>query len=336
MLLDKAIEGFFDWLSPRKLASTSLSAYRQDLDMIVRELAKTAGKPSSDLEVTDLDKANMRGAFARYSDDHSKASILRAHSTWRQFFDFLVADGIVEGSPMAAINRPRVDERKPKPLDGWSEDTVHTLLKSLASGARSGRDPWPELDVAIVATLLATGVRRSELLALDLDSLEGPRGEQLIRVIGKGAKPRSIPVEPGLDDILGTYLESRKERFGLWKPKRDDPLFVHPAAKDAAVARAGGNRLTARQLHYLLEQSLVSTGLANRRQKGSMAHAFRHTYGTTLASEGAPVAAIRKLMGHSSINTSQGYIDSLAREEREVAASNRVYDVIGELFEDSE
>ena len=64
-----------------------------------------------------------------------------------------------------------------------------------------------------------------------------------------------------------------------------------------------------------------------------MAAASRHTYGTPLAADGAPVSAIRKLMGHSSITTSQGYIDSLAREEREVAAKNRVYRVLDELID---
>ena len=89
--------------------------------------------------------------------------------------------------------------------------------------------------------------------------------------------------------------------------------------------------MNASQLHYAFEQMLATAGLSNKRMEGAMAHAFRHTYGTTLAADGAPVSAIRKLMGHSSINTSQGYIDSLAREEREVAAKNRVYDVLDKL-----
>jgi integrase/recombinase XerD len=256
------------------------------------------------------------------------------HSTWRQFFDFLVSDGLVDGSPMAAINRPKSDERKPKPLEGWDEDTVGRLLKSVMNGERGGRFPWPELDLALVSMLLATGVRRSELLAMNVNALEGTPGQQVIRVIGKGAKPRTIPVEAEIDMILGRYLESRKARFVGWRPRSTDPLFVSPRPVAANEQRKGGERLSEMQLHYILDQSLIAAGMGNRRQKGAMAHAFRHTYGTTLAADGAPVAAIRKLMGHSSINTSQGYIDSLAREERDVAARNRVYDVLDELAED--
>ncbi len=325
----RAVDSFFAWLAPRKLAETTMSAYLQDLETIARRLVKASGKGDVNaLNVDDLSKDNIRDAFANYSADHSKASILRAHSTWRQFFEFLVAEGLVEGSPMAAIARPKSDERQPKPLEGWAEDTVGTLLNALALGARGGRNPWPELDVAVVAVLLATGARRSEMLAMNLDSLEGRPGEQVIRVVGKGAKPRTIPVESGLDEVLGRYLESRKARFSGWKPKPTDPLFVSPSD---AKRTSGGTRMNARQLHYMLDQSLRAAGLSGRRAKGAMAHAFRHTYGTTLAADGAPVAAIRKLMGHSSINTSQGYIDSLAREERSVAARNRVYDELEKL-----
>jgi integrase/recombinase XerD len=316
------------------LAATSTAAYRQDLEMLTRELATTAGTPICDLDVDHLTKTNMRAAFATYSEHHSKSSILRMHSTWRQFFDFLVSDGLVEGSPMAAINRPKADARQPKPLDGWDEDTVSRLLQSVADGERKGRNSWPEQDLAIVAMLLATGVRRSELLAMNVNALEGKPGEQVVRVIGKGAKPRTIPVEAEIDIILGRYLESRKARFTGWKPKPDDPLFVSPRKVTANEQRDGGKRMSDMQLHWLLEQSLNAAGLGNRRHKGAMAHAFRHTYGTTLAADGAPVAAIRKLMGHSSINTSQGYIDSLAREERNVAARNRVYDELKEVMDD--
>ena len=332
----EAVSSFFVWLAPRKLSVMTTDAYAQDLEVLARRVADRLGRSGVDeLKLDDFSKDQLRAAFADYSSDHAKASILRAHSTWRQFFDFLVADGLVEGSPMAAVTRPKADDRSPKPLEGWGEDTVVTLLRALADGQRGGRNPWAELDVAIVATLLATGARRSELLAMNLDSLEGNTGEQVIRVLGKGAKPRTIPVEEGLDQLLGKYLESRKARFPGWKAKGGDPLFISPTTPPDAAPSFGGARLNARQLHYLLDQSLKAAGLSGRRAEGAMAHAFRHTYGTTLAADGAPVAAIRKLMGHSSINTSQGYIDSLAREERSVAARNRVYDVLETLNEET-
>lgn len=324
---------------PRKLAASSLAAYRQDLDAIVRELVLVLGRNAdahdeidlaAHIDLRDIDKTNLRLAFGAYASSHAKASILRTHSTWRQFLDYLVADGLLEGNPMAAINRPKADERRPKPLEGWDEDTISRLLQSVVRGDREGRNVWPELDTVIICTLLLTGVRRSELLAMNMNALEGTPGRQILRVVGKGAKPRTIPVEESLDQLLGRYIESRKSRFPNWNQKAEDPLFV-----GAWPSRTGGGtRMTARQLDWLLDGCLKAAGLGNRRPKGAMAHAFRHTYGTTLAADGAPVAAIRKLMGHSSINTSQGYIDSLAREEREFAAKNRVYDVIDDLETD--
>lgn len=335
MNLHRAQQSFLSWLVPRKLSASTLSAYRQDLDLITRQLTGCddswqAEEAASKLSLRHVTKDRLRTAFAHYASTHAKSSILRAHSTWRQFFDYLVSDGIVEGNPMAAVNRPKDDPRSPKPLQGWDEDTLHRLLQMAASGERGGRQVWPELETAILATLLVTGVRRGELLGMNLDALEGVPGEEVLRVVGKGNKPRTIPVEDSLSLVLGRYLESRKARFVNWKQRSTDPLFVGARA----TTIGGGTRMTARQLDWLIEANLTAAGLANRRPKGAMAHAFRHTYGTSLAADGAPVAAIRKLMGHTSIVTSQGYIDSLAREERLVAKRNRAYDVIDLLDQD--
>lgn len=341
MELLHAIQAFREWLGPRKLSAATLRAYDQDLRVISDGLALSAGRTVDELRLEEISIPEIRSAFASYAQDHSRSSILRVHSTWNQFFDFLVADGKVAGNPMAAVNRPKTDQRAPKPLEGWADDTVPMLLRSLtpdSAKTSNTRDGWPERDLAIVATLLATGTRSSELLQMNLSSLAGGRGEQVIHVVGKGDKPRSVPVEPQLDELLGIYLETRKQRFVNWKPKADDPLFVGTrlgkSDHNHQNQRSGGKRMTSNQLYYLLKRCLGEAGLANRRPRGAMAHAFRHTFGTTLAAQGAPVAAIRKLMGHSSITTSQGYIDSLAREERNVAAQNRVYDVLRGLLED--
>jgi site-specific recombinase XerD len=71
---------------------------------------------------------------------------------------------------------------------------------------------------------------------MNVNALEGRPGEQILRVSGKGAKPRTSPVEAGLDSLLGRYLDSRKARFAGWRPRSDDPLFVAPQSAKAGDA----------------------------------------------------------------------------------------------------
>jgi len=164
-------------------------------------------------------------------------------------------------------------------------------------------------------------LRASELLNLNLGSRETAQGDMSVRVVGKGGKPRTVPTPPPLPELMDTYTESRAVRFPAWKPALAHPLLVGPAP-DVTNPRAGGRRLTTGQLDYLLRQVLAGAGLSNRRPAGANAHAFRHTYGTLLAAEGTPVADLRGLMGHASLATTQGYIDSVARDRQAAAASN--------------
>lgn len=321
----EARDAFFDWLKPAKRSPNTLKAYRCDLDMISALLG--SNKP---LQVADLTRDRMRRAFGIYAETRSGSTISRVQGTWSKFFDFLVADGILEGNPMAAVPRPKRDRRQPKPLAGWDEDLDYKLLRALKDGCRKGRHPWPELDVAVVAMLFATGVRAAELLSLNIGSVEGRPPKQVVRVrSGKGKRDRAIAIGPELDEILGNYLESRRERYPIWKPKGTDPLFV--ANRPAKEGRSGGARLTYGQLQHLLETGLESAGFGNRRQPGTLAHAFRHTFGTVLAANGARVTVIRELMGHESLNTTQGYIDSVGRDQRDDAALNTVYAALAKL-----
>lgn len=337
----EAIDLFFHYRGTQKLAKNTVKAYHQDFAGILEALDEI-GEVNGDVEELTVDKLTgqlLRNAFSAFAEGgkkpegRSKATIERAHSSWRSFFDFLVIDGYVAGSPMALVLRPHVPERQPMPLRDWDDPSMITdMLRKLRAGCRRNRTPWPELDVAVFATLLATGTRQEEFLSLNIGSFEGLYGEQVVRVLGKGDKWRSIPVESSLDDLLAPYLESRRARYPLWEPKPKDPLWV--GIEREPKGKEGGLRMTHNQLYYLVSTGLRDSGNSNRRMPGTMAHAFRHTYGTTLASANVPINSIKNLMGHASINTSQGYIQSLARDEREGASKNPVYGAIGAVLQE--
>jgi integrase/recombinase XerC len=145
-----------------------------------------------------------------------------------------------------------------------------------------------------------------------------------LRVIGKGAKPRTVPVPEPLPASVSAYLASRRQPFGEWRDLDSQALLVAPPRATTALVtrRAGGRRLTASQLDHLLRQVLAAAGLGATKPAGANAHAYRHTYGTLLAAEGTPVADLQSLMGHASLATTQSYLDSVARDRQAAAAAN--------------
>ena len=158
---------------------------------------------TDEVTLEEVTPRRLRPAFARFAENHAAASIARCWSTWNQFFGFLVAEELVAGNPMGAVAKPKVGRRAPKPLQG--ENGPEELLSSVAAGERPGRWPWPERDLAFIATALLAGLRLSELIGLNVGSIDGRSGERRIRVVGKGRKERTVPIEDPLHDVIERY-----------------------------------------------------------------------------------------------------------------------------------
>jgi len=179
------------------------------------------------------------------------------------------------------------------------------------AGTRPGRARGPAAD----------RLRSAELLDLRLDSLAGRPGERRLHVLGKGGRDRSVPIEPPLEAVLEAYLASRRARFGHRRLARRAALFVD--TRGEPLQRGG--------LQYLVGTTLRWAGLNDRRARGALVHALRHTFATRLAEDGATATEIMNLLGHASLTTSQAYIDATAREQREAARANRTYRALAQL-----
>jgi site-specific recombinase XerD len=315
------------YFAARRTAKSSphtTAAYHRDLAAVTAMLTEVVGKPASKLEVADLTVHVIREAFGRFADTHSPASIHRCWSTWNQFFTFLVAEGALAGNPMPAVKLPKRPARSPKPLIG--EDTPETLLRSAAHPRPNARNPWPERDLAVLATLLLTGLRSAELLGLTPASITGRPGERRIHVLGKGGKARTVPIEDSLYTVLEAYTASRRRRFPLQRVRQDGALFVDLRGQPL---RRGG-------LQYLVATALRAAGVSANRSPGALVHALRHTFATRLAEDSATAGEIMALLGHGSLTTSQAYIDATAVEQRRSARANRTYQVLDILVERNE
>ncbi len=316
-LLPEAIDEFFLARRPKKHSENTLSAYRRDFANVCAELEEVLGQTVATIHVEQLVVRVLRRAFAGISHQ-SAATISRTWSTWNQLFTFLVAEGTLPGNPMAAVEKPSVPKSRPKAITG--DDSVKLLLETAAKGRATARDPWPERDLAVVVTFITCGLRLSELLDLTIRSIDGPAGDRVIGVRGKGRKERTVPLEPEVEQIIANYLETRLLRF----PGRiaaDAPLFV---ANSGEGMRRGG-------LQYLIEKLYQEAGIRTRVPAGALVHALRHTFATSLARNGATGTELQRLLGHESLATTQRYVDTTAREVRQAARSNDAYRTLHEL-----
>lgn len=312
------IDEFFLARKPKKHSEHTLAAYQRDLTSVLGHLAEVLDKPVPEVRIGDLDVRTLRRGFAAISHQ-SAATISRTWSTWNQLFTFLVADGILAGNPMAAVEKPRVPKSRPKAITG--DDSVERLLHVAAVGRKNARDPWPERDLAIVVTLITCGLRLAELLELTMRSIDGPEDERVLAVKGKGNKERTVPLEPEVETLITTYTLSRLRRF----PGRiaaDASLFVDNR----------GTGMKRGALQYMIEQLYREAGIRSRVPSGALVHALRHTFATSLARNGASGTELQRLLGHESLATTQRYVDATAREVRQAARSNDAYRLLPDLL----
>jgi integrase/recombinase XerC len=222
---------------------------------------------------------------------YAKASIARRLAEVRSFFKFLEREGKIASNPLRAMASPKTEKRLPVFLS--VQETVALL---------SAPSPTPLglRDRAILEMLYASGMRVSELVGLDLDSLSPTQGEAL--VFGKGSKERIVLVGKPALRALDVYR--REARGKLLGDEKSKALFVN---------RDGG-RLTARSVQRMLERVATEAGLESH----VTPHTLRHTFATHMLDGGADLRVVQELLGHASLSTTQIYTHVSQSQARKV------------------
>lgn len=159
-------------------------------------------------------------------------------------------------------------------------------------------------DKAMLTTLFSTGMRVSELCALDRNKIDVKRGEMSIR--GKGSKIRVVFLSDDARGILGDYLSKR--------PDADEALFIRiPRSKN--FAKASDLRLTPRSIQRIVGKYAIKAGIIG---KNVSPHTLRHSFATDLLRNGADIRSVQSLLGHSSVTTTQIYTHITDKQLREV------------------
>jgi site-specific recombinase XerD len=213
---------------------------------------------------------------------------------------------------MDEIEKPRTGTSRPKSIE--TPDLAVRLLETAASPPPANTSTrWPARDTAIIAVLISTGIRLAELVALNTSSITGQAGEYQLDVTGKGGKYRAIPVLDPLVQTIETYQAERRERFPNHRlDNRMTALFVHPTS---------GERVTARQIQYLIDRIYREAGMRGQVPTGALVHALRHTFAMDLLDHGASIIEVQTILGHESLATTRRYLTARPHHLRDAIIS---------------
>ena len=290
--MHRDVDLFLDVLErERGFSVNTIFAYRNDLTQFTRflsgELARSAAPGSIVVPISDWTEltGGHLGVYLEFlhARRYAISTIARKAAAIRSFVQFLSARGRMGGDPGTRLAAPKVDRYLPRAMS--ADDVVRLLSQPGGEGDRER----PEVlrDRAMLETLYATGMRVSELVALDCKDLE--HAARCLRCGGRTSRERMIPLRETALIALQRYLEEGRPRLCLLD---DEALFLNQR----------GRRLT-RQGFWLILKAY-----AQRADVGDITpHTLRHTFATHALSEGIELREIQHLLGHVSISTTQMY-----------------------------
>lgn len=254
----------------RGAARNTLAAYRRDLeaaDAVIGDLARA-------------DRAALAGLAAHWSD-LAPASVARKVSALRQFYGFLVDEGLRGDDPSAALPRPRARRPLPRLL---GHDEVDALFARAELEAGAGRSDAVRM-LVLLELLYGSGLRASELVSLPLAAV--PRDAPFLTVTGKGGQQRMVPVSTRARQALSRWLDLRGR-----------------AGRALFPSRAGQGHITRVRLFQMLRELAARAGIAPDKVSP---HVLRHAFATHLLEGGADLRVLQTLLGHADISTTQIY-----------------------------
>ena len=271
----RCIEAYLQHLrKERRLSPHTASNYARDIAALADFLER-----ANVMEWKRVDSQHVRVFAARsHAAGLNPRSVQRRLSAARGFFNYLVRERVVASNPAVDIRAPKAAKRLPGTLD---VDQIAQLLDI------PGDDPLAVRDRAIMELFYSSGLRLAELVGLSLTDVD--LADRTVRVLGKGAKTRIVPVGRKACDAIRAWL---KERAAL-------------AAIDATALFVGrnGERLKSRAIQLRIAQWARRKGLPSR----VYPHLFRHSFATHLLESSKDLRGVQELLGHADISTTQVY-----------------------------
>jgi integrase/recombinase XerD len=274
------LEAFLEMLAAeRGAARLTLAAYRNDLLDLSGFLAARG------IAIDGADAAALHDYLAAAATRRlAPRTLARRLSAIRQFFRFLLTDGVRGDDPTSGLDAPRLGRPLPKML---SESEVTRLIATA--------EAWPGEEGlrlrAILELLYATGLRVTELATLPLAAAQ--RDPRFLLVRGKGGRERMVPLSPPSRQALAAYLGCRKH----FLPDGSASRYLFPS-------RGADGHLTRQRCGQLLKELAGAAGLDPARLSP---HVLRHAFASHLLDHGADLRSVQQMLGHADIATTQIY-----------------------------
>lgn len=273
---------FLDHLDTVAQASPhTRTGYAHDIGLYLGFMAAHTGGPMGAAALAGVGVADLRAWMAaERRRGLGPASLARALSAVRSFHAWLATARGLDCPAMAVVRSPRQPRRLPRPVAAPD-------ARALIAAVSAERAPWiAARDAAALTLLWATGLRIAE--ALSLRQHHAPLGE-VLRVVGKGGRPREVPVVAVARAAVEAYRDACPYR---------------PGPQEALFLGARGGPLNASVLQAAMAAARRALGLPAT----ATPHALRHAFATHLLTAGGDLRAIQTLLGHASIGTTAGYL----------------------------
>ncbi len=279
---DKTLmEDFLSYLKQeRGYSHHTVVSYRKDLDRFREFYESYTGNKASGFSA--VDKTTVRHFLGKeFEEGFSSRTVARRLATLKSFFKYLVKIEELQHNPASGVKSPKTKKTLPS---YHSDDVIEQLMAMPQTETLTGLR-----DLAILELFYSTGMRLGELARLNTGDVDTVN--QLVRVFGKGKKERLIPIGNRVEISLGKYLSKRG--ISVKSSGTNTPLFVNNK----------GIRISTRTIQHRVRLYLKQ--IAKTDQLGP--HTLRHSFATHMMDRGADIRAVKDLLGHSSLSSTQVY-----------------------------
>jgi len=301
MLLSTAITEYLEYLQVEKNASPrTVVSYRHYLEQFAMWLKKDTEVGAITLEQV----RKYRVYLYNFLDEFNEPLTVRTQTYYviglRSFFRYLIK----RGEPCIAPDQIELPKAEPRELSFLTNEELEKILKQPETNTMAGLR-----DRTLMELLFSTGLRVSELVALDKKMLNAESGE--MRVVGKGRKERIVFISERAREWLTRYFEKRlDENEAAFVGYRGKGVAENPSPKIQLQA----SRLTPRSADRIIQKHSQAAGIV----KNITPHSLRHSFATDLLLNGADIRSVQTLLGHASITTTQIYTHITNQQLREV------------------
>jgi integrase/recombinase XerD len=278
------IQSFLNHLSIEKgFSKNTTEAYKNDLHQLASFVEELAVGQGYDPRWYAVDRNLLISYILDLKErNYAPATVARKVAAAKSFFNFLIAEKVLDSDPAENISSPKVGKPLPKPL---SAAEVRALLEEPARLS----SPEAKRDKAMLELLYGGGMRVSELVSMNTSDLN--LGAGFVRCFGKGSKERIIPIHEKATQSLEEYLEKAR------------PLLLRNRDEAALFLNRRGERLTRQGFWLIIKAYAKSADIKTE----VTPHTLRHSFATHMLSGGADLRAVQELLGHANISSTQIY-----------------------------